>query len=154
MARRPDDTSGALIFQEGKNIEGEFYIIAVYDDPASCTISFSAYELENDCTYTYPMSYSEFDGLFKFDSELMNPSNVDGRFHWVIERLDFVQDSPTLSLGRATALVLEAAFPGPCLAQPSAGRRGSLRCGAIASGPFPNIPTGVHCAVLGGHSHC
>lgn len=92
MARRPDDTRGTLIFQEGKNIEGDFYIIAVYDDPASCTISFSAYELENDSTYTHPFSYSEFDHLFRFDTELMNPSNVDGRFHWVIERLDFVQN--------------------------------------------------------------
>lgn len=71
---------------------GDFYIVAVYDDPASCTISFSAYELETDATYTHPLTYSEFDDLFKFDSELMNPSNVDGRFHWVIERLDFIQD--------------------------------------------------------------
>mmetsp|Transcript_76200 Transcript_76200/g.199866 ORF Transcript_76200/g.199866 Transcript_76200/m.199866 type:complete len:628 (-) Transcript_76200:57-1940(-) len=93
MARRPDDTRGTLIFQEGKNIAGDFYIVAVYDDPASATISFSAYELENDCTYTFPFSYSEFDALFKYDSELMNPSNQDGRFHWVIERLDFVQDN-------------------------------------------------------------
>jgi len=98
MARRPDDTRGTLIFQEGKKIEGEFYIIAVYDDPASCTISFSAYELENDCTYTYPLTYSEFDGLFKYDSELMNPSNQDGRFHWVIARLDFVQDNNGLKV--------------------------------------------------------
>jgi len=87
------DTKGTLIFQEGKKIEGEFYVIAVYDDPRSCTISFSAYELENDATYTYPLTYSEFDALFKFDSELMNPANQDGRFHWVIERLDFVQDT-------------------------------------------------------------
>mmetsp|Transcript_89246 Transcript_89246/g.237216 ORF Transcript_89246/g.237216 Transcript_89246/m.237216 type:complete len:621 (-) Transcript_89246:107-1969(-) len=93
MARRPDNTKGSLIFQEGKCIEGDYYIIAVYDDPSECTISFSAYELENDCTYTYPLTYSEFDALFKFDSELMNPSNQDGRFHWVIERLDFVQDN-------------------------------------------------------------
>lgn len=93
MARRPENTKGSLIFQEGKCIEGDFYIIAVYDDPSECTISFSAYELENDCTYTYPLTYSEFDALFKFDSELMNPSNQDGRFHWVIERLDFVQDN-------------------------------------------------------------
>jgi len=48
--------------------------------------------LENDCTYTYPLTYSQFDNLFRFDSELMNPSNVDGRFHWVIERLDFAED--------------------------------------------------------------
>jgi len=81
-----------LIFQEGKCIEGDYYIVAVYDDPATCTISFSAYELENDCTYTYPLTYSQFDALFQYDSELMNPSNQDGRFHWVIERLDFVQD--------------------------------------------------------------
>eukprot|EP00931_Biecheleriopsis_adriatica_P104425 TRINITY_DN790_c0_g1_i1.p1 TRINITY_DN790_c0_g1~~TRINITY_DN790_c0_g1_i1.p1 ORF type:complete len:663 (-),score=210.31 TRINITY_DN790_c0_g1_i1:67-1968(-) len=92
MARRPDETRGSLIFQEGKCIEGDFYIVAVYDDPATCTISFSAYELENDCTYTYPLTYSQFDSLFQYDSELMNPSNQDGRFHWVIERLDFVQD--------------------------------------------------------------
>eukprot|EP00439_Symbiodinium_sp_Y106_P077259 s1424_g16.t1 len=92
MARRPDDTRGSLIFQEGKCIEGDYYIVAVYDDPATCTISFSAYELENDCTYTYPLTYSQFDALFQYDSELMNPSNQDGRFHWVIERLDFVQD--------------------------------------------------------------
>eukprot|EP00913_Durusdinium_trenchii_P002796 g2587.t1 len=92
MARRPDDTRGSLIFQEGKCIEGDYYIVAVYDDPATCTISFSAYELENDCTYTYPLTYSQFDALFQYDSELMNPSNQDGRFHWVIEHLDFVQD--------------------------------------------------------------
>mmetsp|Transcript_31347 Transcript_31347/g.73108 ORF Transcript_31347/g.73108 Transcript_31347/m.73108 type:complete len:643 (+) Transcript_31347:83-2011(+) len=92
MARRPDDTRGTLIFQEGKCIEGEYYVIAVYDDPASSTISFSAYELENDCTYTYPLTYSEFDNHFRFDAELMNPANQDARFHWVIERLDFIQD--------------------------------------------------------------
>mmetsp|Transcript_1509 Transcript_1509/g.4685 ORF Transcript_1509/g.4685 Transcript_1509/m.4685 type:complete len:629 (-) Transcript_1509:81-1967(-) len=93
MARRPDDTRGTLIFQEGKCIEGDYYVVAVYDDPSECQISFSAYELENDCTYTYPLTYSEFDALFKFDSELMIPSHQDERFHWVIDRLDFVQDN-------------------------------------------------------------
>jgi len=95
MARRPDDARGTLIFQEGKCIEGEYYIIAVYDDPSSCprVISFCAYELENDCTFTYPLTYNEFDLLFKYDAELMNPSNQDGRFHWVIQRLDFVQNN-------------------------------------------------------------
>jgi len=93
MARRPDETNGALIFQEGRCIDGEYYIIAVYDDPSSCNIMFSAYELENDSTFTYPLTYSEFDNLFRFDSELMNPSNQDGRFHWVIERLDFIMNA-------------------------------------------------------------
>lgn len=92
MSKKPVGTTGTLIFQQGKDIEGEFYIIAVYDDPASCTISFSAYELENDCTYTLPLTYAEFDGYFVFDSELMNPSHQDGRFSWVIDRLDFIRD--------------------------------------------------------------
>lgn len=93
MARRPEETRGVLVFQEGKKIEGGYYIIAVYDDPATKTVSFAAYELETDYTYTHPLSYSELDGLFKYNSELMNPSNRDGRYHWVIERLDFVQDA-------------------------------------------------------------
>jgi len=92
MAKRPDDARGALIFQEGKCIEDEYYIIAVYDDPATCTISFSAYELENDSTYTLPFTYSEFDERFQYDSELMNPANQDGRFRWVIDRLSFIVD--------------------------------------------------------------
>ena len=93
MARRPQKTNGALIFQEGRCIDGEYYIIAVYDDPAFYNIMFSAYELENDSTYTYPMTYSEFDNLFRFNSELMSPSNQDARFHWVIERLDFIMNA-------------------------------------------------------------
>ena len=32
-----------MTLQEGKNIASDFYIIAVYDDPASATISFSAF---------------------------------------------------------------------------------------------------------------
>lgn len=92
MSRRPDDVMGDLIFQEGKQIEGDYYIIAVYDDPASCTLSFSAYELENDRTYTMPFSYSHFDKLFRFNAALMNPAAQDGRFNWVIKRLDFIVD--------------------------------------------------------------
>merc|ERR1712048_285829 len=32
--------------------------------------------------------YSEFDNLFRFNAELMNPNRKEGRFHWVIERLE------------------------------------------------------------------
>lgn len=81
---------GGLVFQEGKCIDGEYYIVAVYDDPASSYITFSAYELENDSTYTYPFKYSEFDHLFRFDPERINPANQDGRYDWVIKRLDFI----------------------------------------------------------------
>lgn len=109
MARRPDDTRGSLVFQEGKEIEGDYYIIAVYDDPTTAVMSFSAYELENDSTFTYPLTYAEFDKLFQFDAELMNPSNQDARFHWVIERLDFVQDN------RAQKVLCLAQEPTPML---------------------------------------
>lgn len=109
MARRPEDTRGSLVFQEGKEIEGDYYIVAVYDDPATAVVSFSAYELENDSTFTYPLTYAEFDKLFQFDAELMNPSNQDARFHWVIERLDFVQDN------RAQKVLCLAQEPTPML---------------------------------------
>lgn len=110
MARRPDNTRGTLIFQEGKCIEGDFYVIAVYDDPATCSIAFSAYEMENDCTYTYPLTYSQFDALFQYDTEMVNPANQDVRFHWIIERLDFVQDkrgNKVLCLGEEPTLELD-----------------------------------------------
>lgn len=71
-------------------IEREYYIIAVYDDPGKCTVTFAAYELETDKTFTLPYTYSELDELFRFNSELMNPKNTDERYHWVIERLDFM----------------------------------------------------------------
>merc|ERR1712112_788380 len=77
-------------FQEGKQIDREYYIIAVYDDPVRCTVTFAAYELETDKTFTLPYTYSELDDLFRFNSELMNPKHADERYHWVIERLDFV----------------------------------------------------------------
>jgi len=109
MARRPDNTGGSLIYQEGKEIEGDYYVIAVYDDPQECMISFSAYELENDQTFTYPFHYSEFDDLFRFDSELMNPSNRDARFNWVIKRLDFIQDAR----GQKVLCVGQEATPDP-----------------------------------------
>merc|ERR1719491_1694058 len=90
MSRRPIETGGSLVFQEGKKIEGEYYIIAVYDDPERNTVSFSAYELETNQTYTLAYTYSEVDELFRYNSELMNPTNRDARYHWIIERLDFV----------------------------------------------------------------
>ncbi|KAF4736650.1 hypothetical protein FOZ63_002244, partial [Perkinsus olseni] len=90
MARRPTDLAGDLVFQEGKKVEGEYYIVSVYDDPELSRIHFAAYELERDLTYTLTYTYSDFDELFRFNAELMNPNNTDARFHWVVERLDFI----------------------------------------------------------------
>ena len=62
----------------------------MYDDPSGSSVFFASYELETDTTFVLPYSYSEFDNLFRFNADLMNPNNTDGRYHWVIERLDFV----------------------------------------------------------------
>merc|ERR1712048_1270352 len=45
--------------------------------------------------------YSEFDNLFRFNAELMNPNRKEGRFHWVIERLEIqsVNKDRKLKLG-------------------------------------------------------
>jgi len=92
MSRRPTECRGALVFQEGKRIEKEYYVIAVYDDPGKCTVTFAAYELETDKTFTLPYTYSEMDELFRFNAELMNPNNKESRYHWIIERLDFMME--------------------------------------------------------------
>jgi len=34
--------------------------------------------------------YHDFDGLFRFNAELMNPNRKEGRFHWVAERISIV----------------------------------------------------------------
>lgn len=107
MSRRPIETGGSLVFQEGKKIEGEYYIIAVYDDPERNTVSFSAYELETNQTYTLPYTYSELDELFRYNSELMNPTNRDARYHWIIERLDFVVALDSTTGGRKLCLAPE-----------------------------------------------
>lgn len=105
MSRRPDDIAKAatLVFQEGKQIEGEAYIISVYEDPSQCRLTFVAYELETDKVYHLTYSYAQMDEIFQFNSELVNPNNRDGRYHWIIERLDFVMvdlasDVKTLTL--------------------------------------------------------
>lgn len=105
MSRRPDDIAKAatLVFQEGKQIEGQAYIISVYEDPSQCRLTFVAYELETDKVYHLTYSYAQMDEIFQFNSELVNPNNRDGRYHWIIERLDFVavdlaNDVKTLTL--------------------------------------------------------
>ena len=67
LSGRPAETGGQLVFQEGKKIEGEDYIIAVYGDPEKNTVSFAAYELETNATYTLPYTYTELDELFKYN---------------------------------------------------------------------------------------
>jgi hypothetical protein len=92
MSRRPAETSGQLVFQEGKQIDHEYYIVSIYDDSELRRFHLAAYELETDQTFVLTYSYSDFDSLFRFNADLLNPNNSDGRFHWAVERLDFIED--------------------------------------------------------------
>ena len=90
--RRADhlQTEAQLVFQEGKKIDGGYFVIGVFDHPTKCQVHFTAYEIERDMVHSLTFQYREFDALFKFNAELMNPNNKDNRYSHVISRLDFV----------------------------------------------------------------
>mmetsp|Transcript_54284 Transcript_54284/g.117438 ORF Transcript_54284/g.117438 Transcript_54284/m.117438 type:complete len:474 (-) Transcript_54284:490-1911(-) len=85
--------SGPLVFQRGKKLNDEYYIVSVRDNTESAIVKFFAYELENSETFDLCYSYADFDALFKSHPELVNPANKEGRYDWVVDRLDFTTDS-------------------------------------------------------------
>lgn len=50
-------------------------------------MTFETYGLESQDQFHIQYSYQDFDGLFRFNAELMNPNRKEGRFHWISERL-------------------------------------------------------------------
>jgi len=99
------EESGPLVFQRGKKLNDEYYIISVRDNAESAMLKFSAYELESSETFELSYSYADFDALFKSHPELVNPANKEGRYDWVVDRLDFTTDSS----GAAKRLTLASA---------------------------------------------
>jgi len=93
MCADKEDEKGVLVYQRGKKLNEEYYIISVHDNLEKVTVTFAAYELESSETFTLPYSYSELDALFKSNMELADPSNKEARFEWVVDRLDFISDS-------------------------------------------------------------
>jgi len=87
------EESGPLVFQRGKKLNDEYYIISVRDNAESAILKFAAYELESSETFELGYSYGDFDALFKSHPELVNPANKEGRYDWVVDRLDFTTDS-------------------------------------------------------------
>lgn len=81
------------MFQRGKKLNDEYYIISVRDNAESNVLKFAAYELESSETFELGFSYGDFDALFKSHPELVNPANKEGRYDWVVDRLDFTTDS-------------------------------------------------------------
>ncbi|CAE8586343.1 unnamed protein product, partial [Polarella glacialis] len=78
---------GALNYQESKDFNGECFLINVYDNTKKRAVTFEVYGLDTQDTLHLQYTYQEFDGLFRFNAELMNPNRKDGRFHWVAQRL-------------------------------------------------------------------
>ena len=92
MSRRPSSVNGALVFQEGKSLGEDHLVVSIYEDSESRKFQVVAYELETDFVYTLDFTFTEFDALFRFNADLLNPHNKDGRFHWVVERVEFFRD--------------------------------------------------------------
>lgn len=98
------EESGPLVFQRGKKLNDEYYIISVRDNAESAMLKFAAYELESSETFELSYSFADFDALFKSHPELINPANKEGRYDWVVDRLDFSTDSS----GGAKSLTLSS----------------------------------------------
>lgn len=102
-----EEEGGPLVFQRGKKLNDEFYIFSVRDDPETAYVKFSAYELESSETFELPFSYADFDALFKTHAELADPANKEGRYDWVIDRLDFATEAGAGLAGRKLTLASE-----------------------------------------------
>lgn len=92
---------GPVAHQESKTFDGEYQLLTVFDNPDVKVVTFEAYSLETSEVLALRYSYAEFDQFFRFNAELMNPNNRDGRYHWIIKRLVFASDG---SSGRKLAL--------------------------------------------------
>lgn len=77
-------------YTEGKKIDGQYYVIMVFNDHHLRQYEFHAYEMETDTIHKLQYKYTDFDQLFKHNAVMMNPNMEDERYHWVMQRLDFV----------------------------------------------------------------
>lgn len=92
-APEEQEESGPLVFQRGKKLNDDYYIISVRDNSETAIVKFAAYELDSSETFELGYSYADFDALFKSNPDLVNPQNKEGRYDWVVDRLDFATDS-------------------------------------------------------------
>jgi len=81
-----------LIYQEGRQINDDFYICGVLENLEANTLSFAAWELESSDAQRITFPFAQFDELFATNPDLRSGKNRDARFHWVIVRLDFHSD--------------------------------------------------------------
>lgn len=86
-----EQDKGVLNFQETKEFHAEPYLCSVYDHGKRRVVTFEVYGLDTQDMLHKQYTYNEFDSLFRFNAELMNPNRKEGRYHWVIERLEIGQ---------------------------------------------------------------
>jgi len=86
-----EQDKGHLSYQESKVFHAEPHLCSVYDNTRRRMITFEVYGLDTQDMLHRQYTYQEFDGLFRFNAELMNPNRKEGRYHWVIERLEIAQ---------------------------------------------------------------
>ena len=84
--------SAKLVYQEGKQIQGEYFIVSIYDDLDASRITIRAYSLESGITSFCDNSYSAFDSFFRFNTNLLTPSSSDARYHWTVDHLHLSDD--------------------------------------------------------------
>jgi len=86
-----EQDKGHLSYQESKVFHAEPHLCSVYDNSKRRMVTFEVYGLDTQDMLHRQYTYQEFDGLFRFNAELMNPNRKEGRYHWVIERLEIAQ---------------------------------------------------------------
>eukprot|EP00933_Yihiella_yeosuensis_P059954 TRINITY_DN6179_c0_g3_i5.p1 TRINITY_DN6179_c0_g3~~TRINITY_DN6179_c0_g3_i5.p1 ORF type:complete len:516 (-),score=144.73 TRINITY_DN6179_c0_g3_i5:155-1702(-) len=82
-----EQDKGPLVYQESKVFKNEKFLINVYDNTKRKYVTFEIYGLDTQDAMYLGYNYQDFDALFRFNAELMNPNRKEGRFHWVAERL-------------------------------------------------------------------
>jgi len=86
-----EQDKGVLTYQESKVFHAEPHLCSVFDNAKRRMVTFEVYGLDTQDMLHRQYTYNEFDSLFRFNAELMNPNRKEGRYHWVIERLEIAQ---------------------------------------------------------------
>jgi len=86
-----EQDKGTLNYQESKVFHAEPHLCSVYENTTRRVYSFEVYGLDTQDMLHKQYTYSDFDQLFRFNAELMNPNRKEGRYHWVIERMEIKQ---------------------------------------------------------------
>jgi len=94
-----------VVYQESKVIDEETFLFNVWDAKEAKVIKFEAASTETGEIFPIEWEYADFDKVFRFNPDLMNPNKREGRYHWIIERLLFCSDGRS---GRKLTQIAEA----------------------------------------------